>query len=139
MKKSKTVIDAETALSAKTAEVAAAKETLKRLESELGMAYDAVRTAQTEADASMPQCRVVCINRYSGGEEDILRAVIVRRTPGGMLVVRQIGYLGGTEYKFKWLQHRALYTQAEKGSWSSNPRELRDVSAAYLPQTAQSA
>lgn len=138
MKKPKTVIDAEAALKAKTAEVADAKEALKRLDAEQAAAYAAVRQAQTDADASQPQCRLVCVKRYSGKTEDIARAVILRRTPGGMLVVRHVGQPDGTEYKFKWSQHCALYSQAEKGSWSSDTRELRDVPDEYQP-TAQAA
>jgi hypothetical protein len=138
MKKPKTVIDAEAALKAKTTEVAAAKEALKQLETELGAAYAAVRQAQTDADSSQPQCRLVRVKRYGGTTEDISRAVILRRTPGGMLVVRLVGQPDGKEYKFKWSQHRALYSQAEKGSWYSDTRELRDVPAEYLP-SAQAA
>lgn len=133
MKKPKTVIEAEAALGAKAAEVTAAKETLKRLEAEHAAAYAAVRQAQTEADASLPQCGMVRVRRFGGKEEDCGRYVIVRRTPGGLLVVRRVGDADCGESKFKFSQHRGLYVQAEKTSWSSDSRELRDVPAEYLP------
>ncbi len=137
MKKPKTVIEAEAALSAKAAEVTAAKETLKRLEAEHAAAYAAVRQAQTDADASLPQCDMVRVRRYGGKEEDCGRFVILRRTPGGLLVVRRVGEQGG-ESKFKLSQHRGLYVQAEKVRWASDTRELRNVPAEYLP-SAQAA
>lgn len=137
MKKPKTVIEAEAALSAKAAEVTAAKETLKRLEAEHAAAYAAVRQAQTDADASLPQCDMVRVRRYGGKEEDCGRFVILRRTPGGLLVVRRVGEQGG-ESKFKLSQHRGLYVQAEKVSWASDTCELRNVPAEYLP-SAQAA
>ncbi len=138
MKKPKTVIEAEAALSAKAAEVTTAKETLKRLEAEHAAAYATVRQAQTEADASLPQCSMVRVRRYGGKEEDCGRFVIVRRTPGGLLVVRRVGDSEGGESKFKLSQHRGLYVQAEKASWASDTRELRAVPTEYLP-SAQAA
>jgi hypothetical protein len=138
MKKPKIVIEAEAAVSAKAAEVTAAKETLKRLEAEHAAAYAAVRQAQTEADASLPQCRLVRVRRFGGNEEDCGRCVIVRRTPGGLLVVRSVGDADCGESKFKFSQHRGLYVQAEKTSRWSDPRQLRDVPVEYMP-SAQAA
>ncbi len=139
MKKPKTVIEAEAALSAKAAEVAAARDTLKRLEAEHGAAYAAVRQAQTEADAALPQCRMVRVRRWrSGNEEDAGRVVIVRRTPGGMLVVRHVGAPAGHEYKFKWSEHSHKFRKAERVGYTIDTSELRDVPAEYLP-SAQAA
>lgn len=131
MKKQKTVIDAEVALSAKEADVAAAKEALKRAEDELSAAYAAVRQAQTDADAGLPQCRMVRVRWRSGKEEGGANYVIVRRTPGGMLVVRRVG--GGHELKFKWAEHSGKFWQAEKAGLAMDTNELRDVPAEYLP------
>lgn len=139
MKKPKTVIDAEAALSAKAAEVTAAKEALRRLEAEHGAAHFALIDAQTAADASLPQCRVVCVRRYGGAEEGGALHVILRRTPGGMLVVRRVGDATGVEWKFKWALHANVFRQAEKAGWFSDWSELREVPAAYMPQTAQAA
>lgn len=133
MKKPKTVIDAEAALIAKAVEVAAAKDTLTRLEAEHGAAYSAVYQAQTEADASLQQCRMVRVRWRSDTEEGGARVVILRRTPGGMLVVRKVGDANGYEYRFKWAEHARKYRQAEKGSFTSDTLEMRDVPAEYLP------
>ena len=138
MKKPQTVIDAENALSAKDTEVIAAEDALKRLEAEHGEAHAAVRKARIEADASLPQCGMVRVRWRSGNEVDAGRVVILRRTPGGMLVVRLVGEPTGGEYKFKWAEYAGKFRQAEKGSYSSDTRELRDVPAEYLP-TAQAA
>jgi hypothetical protein len=138
VKKPKTVIEAEAALSAKAAEAAAARDTLKRLEAEHGAAYAAVRQAQTEADVALPQCRMVLVRWRSGNEEDVGRVVIVRRTPGGMLVVRHVGAPAGHEYKFKWSEHSHKFRQAERGGYTSDTSELRDVPAEYQP-SAQAA
>jgi hypothetical protein len=135
MKKPKAVIAAEEALSAKAAEVAAAKEALKRLEAEHGAAYVAVRQAQTEADAALPQCGLVRVKWRTSNEEGMGRAVILRRTPGGLLVVRRVGDAGGHEFKFKWAEYSGKYRQAEKGSYTDDTRELRNVPAEYLPTT----
>ena len=133
MKKPKTVVDAEVLLTAKKAEVDAANEALKRLESELQDAYAAVRKAQAEADACLPQCNLVGLHWRTGVEASGTRVVIMRRTPGGMLVVRYAGDPIGSEYKFKWSEHSGKYRQAEKSSYAGKTRELRDVPAEYLP------
>jgi hypothetical protein len=133
VKKPKAVIEAETALTAKAAEVAAAKDTLKRLEAEHSAAYVAVRQAQTEADESMPQCRMVRVRWRSGTEEFGAPYVIVRRTPSGMLVVRPVGSNSGSEHRFKWAEHARKYRQVAKGSFTSDTLELRDVPAEYMP------
>lgn len=135
MKKPKTVIEAEAALAEKASEVAAAKDTLKRLEAEHGAAYEAVRKAQTDADAALPQCRMVRFRWRSSNEEDCGRVVILRRTPGGMLVVRYVGEPDGLTHKFKWAEYAGKFRQAEKGSFISDTRELRDVPVEYLPTT----
>ena len=113
MKKPKTVIDAKAALSAKAAEVTAAKDALKRLEAEYGAAHMAVRQAQTDADASLPQCRLVRLRWRSDKDENVARVVILRRTPSGMLVVRYVGEPDGSEYKFKWAEYSQRFRQAE--------------------------
>lgn len=138
MKKPKTVIDAEEAASAKKAEFEAAKAGVNRLEKEWFQALAAVRAAQTDADAALPQCRLVRVRWRTSNEEDMGRVVILRRTPGGMLVVRHVGDPDGSEYKFKWAEYAGRFRQAEKGSCTSDTRELRDVPAEYLP-TCQAA
>ena len=133
MTKPKTVIDAEAALIAKAAELTAAREALKRLEAEHGVAHAAVRSAQTAADASLPQCRQVYVSRVSGAEKDGVRCVILRRTPSGILVTRLMGVVKADEGKFKWVPHAQLFRQAFADGWTSGWLELRDVPAEYLP------
>jgi hypothetical protein len=74
----------------------------------------------------------------SGNEEDAGRVVIVRRTPGGMLVVRHVGAPAGHEYKFKWSEHSHKFRKAERVGYTIDTSELRDVPAEYLP-SAQAA
>jgi hypothetical protein len=135
MKKPKPVIEAEAALSAKAAEVSAAKETLNRLENELSAAHAAVRQAQTEADASMPQCRMVSVNLRTGGIADGgATYVIVRRAPRSQLFVRRVGDASSCESRFKWCELAGNYRMGKKGSIFTTPTlELRDVPAEYMP------
>ena len=140
MKKPSTVIAAEASLSAKKAEVTAAEDALHRLKAELAWAYAAVTNAQTEADASLPQCRMVSVSRYDHKEDGGARYVILRRTPTGMLVVRRVGDAGGYESKFKWSARSEVYREVVKHLWGSDSKELRDVPAQYLspvPSTKQ--
>lgn len=138
MKKPQTLIAAEAALAAKIAEVAAAKELLARLESEQKAAYADVCQAQHDADSSRDQCMVVRVQRGWGAhkEDEMFRAVILRKTPGGMMVVRKAGRTDGSEYKFKWCPHRSVYTEVEKYA-SILTNELREVPAAYLPMAPE--
>ena len=132
MKKPKSVIDAEAALIAKIAELAAARDTVSRLEVEHGHAIAADRQAQTDADSALPQCRMVMVGRFSGKDSDMGRVVIVRRTPSGMLVVRGVGDSNGIEYKFKQSKWSTVYRQAEKTGYTGC-RQLRDLPAEYDP------
>jgi len=133
MKKPQTVIEAEAVASAKKATFDAAKEAMSRLENEWRAALAAVRDAQKAVDATLPQCRRVRVRWRSGNVEDVGNVVIVRRTPGGRLVVRNIGDYSGAESQFKWAERDGVFRQVEKGTLVSDNRELRDVPAEYLP------
>lgn len=133
MKKPKTVIDAEVAMAAKKAAVSEAREALKRLEAEYGDAVLAVRHAQTEADAKLPQCQIVTVRQYNGKVEALSCGVILRRTPSGMLVVRHVGDNEGSEFKFKPGGFYGTFRQAENPSHMGDVRELLDVPAEFLP------
>lgn len=134
MKKTKEVTAAEEAANKKAAELAAARETVKRLEREHAESIAAVRKAHEDADALLPQCRMVIVHWRSGQEHDIGRVVILRKTPSGIVVVRRVGNPSDATYKFKWREHSSRYEQVEKNSWFSyNRRELRDVPSDYLP------
>jgi len=99
-----------------------------RLEAEYSDCLRAVRAAQEEADALLPQCLIVRRRWRSGTVEDFAKAVVLRKTAGGQLVVRRVGDADGTEYRFKWAERAQVYRQAEKStSWASDTRELRDV------------
>lgn len=128
------VAAAEEAVTAKAAELAAANETVQRLEREYWECVAALRQAQTDADAALPQCDLVSVGWRSDKETPAGRMVILRRTPGGMLVTRRVGDAAAYEYRFKWSAHRGKYVQVEKqGSWVSDHRELRSVPAEYVP------
>lgn len=133
-KKPAAVADAEEAVAAKAAELAATKEAVQRLEREHSECVVALRQTQTDADAALPQCDMVSVRWRSDKEEPAGRMVILRKTPGGTLVTRRVGDASAYEYRFKWSAHRGKYVQAEKqGSWVSDSRELRSVPAEYVP------
>lgn len=129
------VISAEQEVKNKAAELEGARATMKRLERELYEASAAVSKAQEDADAMLPQCRMVSVHLRSGETRDIGRVVILRRTPGGIIVVRGVGDTSNMTYKFKWRKHSAQYVQAEKqSSFSYDSRVLHDVPADYLQE-----
>lgn len=130
MREPPNVIAARKAAEDKKAEIEALELHLRQLRAEMGTALLAINAAWDEADANLPQCRMVKVRWRSGTEEEIGRAAIVRKTPGGQLVVR----LRGTEYRFKWNKYGGQYGQAEKESFfGSDQRQLRDVPPDYLP------
>lgn len=133
MKKHATVMAAEAVAEEKARELAVARELVKRLEQEHSEARIAVREAQLLVDASLPQCRLVQVHWRSGKEANAGRVVILRKTPGGMLVVRRVGdSFSGAEFKFKWLEHSGKYVDSRKQhAYLSDLLELRDVPEVY--------
>lgn len=136
MKRPSAVVAAKAVASSKAAELAAAKEAVRRLEGEYGQAQAAVRSAQVEADAQLPQCDMVAVRRYTGTDGDVSRVVIVRKTASGMLVVRRVGDATAHEFKFKWWDFGGKFSQAEKVLPYSVRRELRNVPVEYIPVLA---
>ena len=137
MKKPSAVVAAEAVASSKAAELAAAKEAVRRLEGEYGQAQAAVRNAQVEADATFPQCDMVTVRRYTGTDGDVCRMVIVRKTASGrMLVVRRVGDAAAHEFKFNWLDFTGKFVQAWKALLYSDRCELRNVPVEYIPVLA---
>lgn len=131
MKEPQAVVAARQAAEAKKAEVEAAELHLRQLRAEMGTALLAIEAAWDEADAHLPQCQMVKVRWRSGNEEPIGNAAIVRKTPGGQLVVRR----RGAEYRFKWNPYGVKFVQAEKETFfAADRRQLRDVPAEFLPK-----
>jgi hypothetical protein len=123
-------------MKAKCAEFAAAKDVVERLKNDLPILAAALQSARLEADTCLPHCRMVLYDWQTGREDAGADYVIVRKTPGGMIVVRRAGDPSGTESKFRWDEGR--YRQAAKPPrWSRGVFELRDVPAEYLPAETQ--
>lgn len=133
-KKQTPVAAAEDAVSTRAAELIAAKSEVERLNREHGEALEALRKARGDADASLPQCRLVRIHWRGEKPTDSGMLVILRKTPTGMIVARRVGEPAGSEYRFKWAAHGRCFRDAAKhGSWMSSSLELRDVPAEYMP------
>ena len=135
MKKLKTVIAAEAALKAKQNELEQAQLTIQRLGVDLIQARAALKAAQTEADASLPRCRMVAVYSRTGKEEGVgATYVIVRKTLSGLLVVRRPGDDEECSAKFKWYEHTESYREsAKRRGYNNYVLELREVPAEYLP------
>lgn len=128
---------AQAKLDAKASELAAAKEAVSRLEAEHADAGRDLRLAQEAADGGLPQCVVVRSKFRSGREEEMGRFVILRKTPGGVLVTRRVGELNGSEYRFRWDALHSEFVQAEKNTfYGSDTRKARGVPADFLPAGA---
>lgn len=137
MKKPKIVLEAEASLAAKKAEVEAAQGVLNRLGNEVSAAHDALHEARIAADAPLPKCRIVYVR--GGKVADSISAVIVRKTPGGMLVVREVGAPLDRTSKYKWSKFALKYRHTEKVTYHfGTTRELRDVPAEYMPTSSPS-
>jgi hypothetical protein len=135
IKKPKRVLDAEAVCNIKFAAMTTARVELKNLEEEYAAACEEVELAKIQADASLPQCDMVVIRWKNGVEAFQNRVVIVRSTPSGILVVRNVGEPEGKEYRFKWLEWHHAFVQIEKSrGFYNNTSELRDVPAEYLPK-----
>lgn len=132
MKKPKAVLEAEAAVMVKVAELEEAKKAVLRIGKELSAARLDVIAAQTASDAELPQCRIVMYIGFSGTPKDIGRAVILRRTPSGILVVRKAGEANDEARRFKWEDRRGTFCIESRYSQDSY-YELRDVPAEYLP------
>lgn len=129
------VTEAQALVEAKIAELRAAQDTVRRVEKEHQDAMVALRGARTEADYALPRCRLVQIAWRSHEEQNIGQVVILRKTAGGMLVVRRVGDTEG-ELRFKWRASGAKFVEAKKfTSHTYSWFELRDVPTEYLPGT----
>jgi hypothetical protein len=132
MKKSGAIIAAEFAVSATVQELTQARAEVTRLEDLHKKALSQLWEAQKAADSLLPQCRIVSYRRRSGVTEDLHKAVIIKKTPSGMLVVRRFGEDG--EARYKWSESSRLFTQTERQTrYAYSVRQLRDVPVEFLP------
>ena len=119
----------------KLGELLAARAAAKRLEKEHEDAREAIRRAQEAADAALPQCTRVIVGWRSGKVTPLGKAVILRKTPAGLLVVRRFGDASGDEERYKWSPHSGKFMSAAKKShFAYDTHELRDVPAEFLPE-----
>ncbi len=126
------VIAAEAAVSEKEIDLTAARERVRQLEQEHSDALHALTQARIAADSALPRCRLVSVNWRSGEENGIGPAVILRKTPGGLLVARRIGDPSG-EIKFKLNEFTGRYMDARKQSVFTYSRlGLRDVPPEFM-------
>lgn len=97
-------------------------------------AFDAVAEVQKAIDDRMPQCQMVSIQWRTGKPcNEGQRMVILRKTPGGMLIVRERGKEDAQEYKFKWWSFSGIYREFGKTNSSmTNVRQLSSVPKEFL-------
>ena len=131
MKKTQIEIDAEAALAEKKQALADARSRVSFLEKELEELHEAQLEARIKTDSKLPQCNMV---RGFGREKTYDPVVIVRLTPGGLLVVRRVGESRELELKFKWDEYALNYTQAESNLFSGGAyRKLENVPIEFMP------
>ncbi len=125
---------ARAALKEAEAKQGAAKVALEAATKEMQDAWVALRQSMEEADASLPSCKSVTVNRYGGrAEEPASRLVLLRKTPSGLIVARRFGDHDMKPVYFEYVPHIEAYRCKEKASWSRNDWRLRDVPAEFLP------
>lgn len=99
-----------------------------RAKKELHEAQMALYVAKVAADAALPRCRIASLRTNSSAE-----ACIVRKTPGGMLVVRKPGE--DAEEQYKWNKYfGGRFEQAKRYDKWATPLVLTDVPAEFMPQ-----
>ena len=131
MKKTQIEIDAEAALAEKRKALADARSRVSFLEKELDDLHEAQLEARIKADSELPQCNMV--RGFALGRTGE-RVVILRLTPGGLLVVRRVGASSELELKFMWDEYALNYTQAESNQFSGGAyRKLANVPIEFIP------
>lgn len=129
------VLAAEAKANEAMATLVAAREALKHAESAFNAASTAIREAREEADSTLPQCRMVRIGWWRGEESTVGRAVIIRKTPSGRLVVRLVG--STSERQFVPMKLSGRYIQIEKRRGFNGHDELCDVPPEYAHEVKQ--
>jgi hypothetical protein len=126
---------ARDAVAAKEAALKAAQDSVVVAQKAYGEALAALRDAQEKADSGLPQCRCVSVSRYRGNETEASRMVILRKTPGGLLVTRRAGDPHVVLFQFKWSEFSGVYREKTKQTfYSSGHLELRDVPPQFIPK-----
>jgi hypothetical protein len=129
VKLSAAVIAAQEYKAAKQKELAIAEESIKLLREELSAAYIAARKAQEDDDSKLPQCDIVSVEWRSRKETPAGRAVIMRKTPTGFLIVRRVGEV---DYDFKFKCENGNYVKVEKRSYGYSSTELHNIPVEFL-------
>ena len=128
------VLAAEAAVKAKEAELDEAQEALAMAEKELCKARSDFRAAWIEADSTLPKCRIVYLRwpSFKDSGATFSKVVIVRKTAGGRLVVREAGRTEAAESQFCFDDPKGVFRRVGKRS-SYDLVELRDVPEEFMP------
>lgn len=135
MRKTKAVVVAEAAVEAKKTELEAARETILMLEGDWSRAMADLHAARIEADSTLPKCRVVYL-KWPSFREDVACSelvVIVRKTAGGRIVAREVGYPESRESQFCFDEQKGVFRRVGKRSSYGPLVELRDVPEEFMP------
>lgn len=136
MKLAPSVVAALEAQADRHAEMIAAESAAKSARDAYQAACYAVRKARQLADESLPQCMLVRSAWRRSRMEDAGRVVILRKTPGGLLVTRRVAET--VEMRFKFSPYSGVYIEKRKEStFLSGHYELRDVPPEWMPATTK--
>lgn len=131
-----TVIAALEVRASRHAEMVAAELAVKAAKEAYKSACAAVLEARKQADESLPQCMLVRSAWRGSRTEEAGRVVILRKTPGGLLVTRRVAETD--EMRFKFSPYSGVYIKQRKGStFMSCHYELRDVPPEWMPATTK--
>lgn len=135
MKKDKTVIAAEMAVSAKRTEIEEAQKIVSTLESELMELLKNVRHAQEQIDKNLPFCNLVTKSWINQRVKSVEKVSILRQTNTGRLVVKRVGETSEScEHTFKYCKNLGSFVYLGKSRDFSDSRVLEDVPAYLIPK-----
>lgn len=135
MKEPSFVAEAAAAVAAAESAVAAAESAVVARRADLSATRAAYREALERADRGLPKCALVTLSYRTDKIASAAPMVILRRTPGGLLVVRHAG-MRGSESRFEWSAMRGAYVEkrAHGRGFPMAAIELRDVPDEYMPK-----
>lgn len=135
MKRPQLVVDAERRVVAAIESLKVLDASVRKMRLEQNQAINDLTAAQTEADADLPQCRVVSVSLRTGAPTGIgAMHVILRRTPAGTIFTRHVGATTDYEYKFKFGEMSGAYVESTRDRYPINRLELRDVPSEFMPK-----